>query len=525
MQTKRLITLFILFSISLGQISCQKGKDVPAKPLGGILTIGQITMPKTLNPVLEVSGVSSQLVDIIFDGLIRLGEQGEILPGLAVSWEMKNGGQQWIFHLRRGVKFHDGHPFTARDVEFTLNLVTDPRMKSGYAHYLRQIKKMTVRDSYTLVIQLVSPSTSFIYAFTLGILPRHLLEGEDILHTSFNYQPIGTGPFRLIRWSPDRVELGANQDYFLGRPYLDRVVVRLFNNQRLVWAYMMKGEIDAFQLLDPAAYEVIRKISRFRVYSALRPYYYIIGFNLTNPLFQDRRVRRALNYAINKECIIKKVLKGRGMAASGTIFPSSWAFDARCKPFPYDPHRALELLKEAGWQDTDGDHILDKSGQPFEFQLYLPEGHDELETSSLMIVDQLSNIGIIVRIRKFPMEIINQKYLLTREFDAAFLYIDSGSAPEKNNEFWHSSQIRDGFNFFSYHNPRIDQLLDQGRCTFAQEQRKIIYDRYQEEMKEDPPCLFLFWRQYLLGVNERFHGVHISPFGGLLNNIREWYKK
>ncbi|MEW5802740.1 MAG: ABC transporter substrate-binding protein [bacterium] len=524
MNSKKLIVLFICANLLHGQFSCSKKRnDTPAKPFRGTLTIGEFTRPQTLNPVLEVTGVSAHLVNLIFDSLVRIGEKGEILPHLAVSWEMKGGGREWVFYLRKGVRFHDGRQLSADDVKFTLDLVRDPALGSGYARSLSQIAKVEVRDSYTIGISLTEPSVSLPHEINIGILPRHLLEGENIRASSFNYHPVGTGPFQFVRWSRDEVEFAANLNYFLGRPYLDHVVVKSFKNQYLVSANLMRGEIDAFPFLASSSYEVIKKIPSFRVYPTLRPFYYLIAFNLSNPLFQDRRVRQALNYAIDKESIIKRVLKGRGIAASGTIFPSSWAFDDRVEPFPYDPCKAMELLKEAGWQDSDGDHVLDKNNQPLAFQIYLPDGYDELESSSFMIMEQLASVGVMTRGEKFPVEIFNREHLLTRKFEAVFMFANAGGDPDSSYQFWHSSSARGGFNFFSYHNPGIDQLLDQGRSTRDQKERKRIYSRYQEEIKEDPPGIFLFWKENLLCVHKRFCGIHVSAFYGVFNSIREWY--
>ncbi|MEW6381765.1 MAG: ABC transporter substrate-binding protein [bacterium] len=528
MQVKKSATLsfrvFILILFSLGQVSCRnKDKKVPARSFGGTLTIGKITSSNTtLNPLLETTGVSAHLVNIIFDGLVRLGEKGEILPCLADSWEIGEGGREFTFHLRKGVKFHDGHPLTADDVAFTLDLVRDRQVMNDLICITSQIQEIKIRDPYTISIHLDKPSASFIHGLTLRIVPRHLLQDKDIRTAPFNYHPIGTGPFRFVRWASDRIELGANEEYFLGRPHLDRIVVRMFASQRLIWANLMKGDIDAFELLQSDSYEIVTRISSFNVYSALRPYYYLIGFNMTNPLFQDKRVRQALNYAIDKKGIISRVLHGRGKVSSGTVFPGSWAFDDRIGPYPYDPRKAVQLLKDAGWQDTDDDHILDRGKQPFEFHLLLPEGHDELETASLMIMEQLSNIGVKAMVRKLPVNIYSQEHLFARKFEAAFTYALAGSDPDKNYQFWHSSQIKAGLNFSSYHNPRIDLLLDQGRNTLDQEQRKSIYRQYQEEMLDDPAGIFLFWREYLLGVSKKFGGVEISSYG-VFNNIREWH--
>ncbi|MGA1823126.1 MAG: ABC transporter substrate-binding protein [bacterium] len=517
---KSLVALFMLIVLLLTQVSCSQ-HNKPVDLPNDSITIGQITRFKTLNPILEFSGVSAQILNIIFDGLIRKGDEGEILPNVAVSWEMNNEGRDWIFHLRHGVEFHDGYPLTAADVEFTFNLIRDPNVASPYFAVYQHIREIHVRDSYTIDIQLAKPSPSFIYDLTIGIMPKHLLQGLNF--NLFNYHPIGTGPYQCIRWSPDRVELGANQNYFLGRAHLDRVVIRSFENQGIAWAHLMKGDIDVLLSLNLTAYEIIKKISCFNVYSNLRPYYYIICFNMDNPLFQDRRVRQALNYAIDKQSIVDKVIKERKFISSGTISPYSWAFDSTLKPYPCDPKKALMLLAEAGWKDTDGDHILDKNNQPFTFQLCLPKGHDEIDTASLMLMEQLSNIGVMVRVKKVPVDILTQNYLLTKKFEGVFLYINSGDDPDKNYQFWHSSHIKNGFNFFSYRNSRIDQLLDEGRAATDRQERKELYSLYQQQMKEDPPGIFLFWRETLISVHKRFHGVKFSPFCGTLDTIREWY--
>ena len=521
MYSKKLLALLFSAVFILGLASCTKNEnEKQTKPFGDTLIIGAVGKAGTLNPVLESSGVSAQVKDIIFDGLIRIGEKGEILPCLAVRWEGNGEGSEWDFHLKKGVKFHDGHPFTAEDVEFTFNLDLDPNIHSPYSDIIQQIEKLTVKDLYTINIKLTKPSASFLNKLDRGILPKHLLEGENLHLTQFNYKPIGTGPFHLTNWSPDKIVLEANQDYFLGRPYLDGVVVKLFTNKSIIWANLMKGEIDAFQNLEPADYERIGKVSHLKVYSYLMSYYYLITFNLNYFLFKDRRVRQALNYAIDKDTIIKKVLRGRGNICSGTIITNSWAYNPQVKPFPYNPKKALELLAEAGWQDTDGDYILDKNKHPFEFQLLLCKGFDEIDAATLMIMEQLSNIGVRVRVKNLSLKSFMQKHLYRKNFEAAFLFINSGVDPDRSYQFWHSSQIKNGYNFFSYHNPLIDQLLDEGRHTSTQEQRKKIYYQFQEQMKKDPPGIFCFWREALLGLHKRFQGVHISP---LYKNIREWY--
>lgn len=515
------VSLYVLVFALVCLPSCRKNQE-PTKLLGGTLIVGQTLKPSTLNPILEFSGVSAQITCLIYDGLIKTGSKGEVLPHLASSWEIKQDGWEWLFFLRKGVKFHDGHPLTAKDVEFTFTLAGDKKLKNAYSNVFQQVEKIQVINPLTISIYLKQPSFSFISGLDLGILPKHLLEGVDIRTSSFNFKPVGTGPFCLAKWSPKSVELTANQGYFLGRPYLDRVVVKSMETQSLLWAKLMSEEIDVFDLHEPSSLEIAKKIPHLKIYSTLKPYYYLMAFNQASPLFLDKRVRQALNYAVDKPKIIEKVLGKQGLVCAGTILPESWAFHPRLKPFPYHPQKALELLAEAGWQDTNGDHILDKDNRPLEFTLLLFEGFQDMETCALMIMEQLSEIGVKIRIKTLPHQQMIQEHILKRDFEAAIVFANTGTDPDYNYQLWHSSQIEQGFNFFSYHQPQVDSLLDQGRSIADQEQRKRIYYQYQEEMRDNPPGIFLYWKHNFFAVHQRFQGVRVSPFSWF-RNIPAWY--
>jgi peptide/nickel transport system substrate-binding protein len=215
-----------------------------------------------------------------------------------------------------------------------------------------------------------------------------------------------------------------------------------------------------------------------------------------------------------------KVLKGQGRVAAGTIFPDSWAYDPNAKPYPYDPKKALALLAEAGWKDHDGDSILDKAGRPFEFTVHVNTGDDLKQRALLLIQQQLLDIGIRIKIKLFNAA--DTDFLFTKKFDSHFPELLAKGDPDISYRFWHSSQINGGFNFSSYRNEKVDRLLDAGRAEFDPEKRKAIYFKFQEEIHKDPPGIFLFWTNYLVGVHQRFKGVKISPVGPFAN-IREWY--
>jgi peptide/nickel transport system substrate-binding protein len=324
-----------------------------------------------------------------------------------------------------------------------------------------------------------------------------------------------------MSWSDKDIILEANKDYFLGRPYLDRIVVRIYKSQEASWAGLMREEVDFSPDLTPESYNILKEIPSLKTYYSLKPLYYIMTFNLRNEILKDKRVRQALNHAIDKERIVKEVLKEEGEISNGPIYPGSWAYDKEIPSYPYDPKKAIELLKAAGWIDHNGDHILDKGGKDLEFTLYINEGDNLKDKSAIMIQDQLLDIGIRMRVKKVTAASLLD-FLSEKRFDAIFQEILAVPDPDINYTFWHSSQIENGLNWFSYKNQEIDRLLDQGRATSETGERKKIYGRFQEEIMNDPPGIFLFWSNYLVGVHKRFKGVNITA-AGPFSNIREWY--
>ncbi|UCD71057.1 MAG: hypothetical protein JSW70_08640 [Syntrophobacterales bacterium] len=505
-----LLTPFLLYSTS-----------APRETYGDSLIIGDFIEPAFINPILTHSSISAALKRIVFDGLIKINDKMEPDPHLARSWENSPDGKTWVFQLKSDVKFHNGDELTAEDVKFTFDKIKDPSTNSPYFSVFENFKAVNVKNRYTVEIDLRNPLPSLPFYLDVGILPKRLLMGKDLMMADFNYHPIGTGPFKIESWSKDEIIMRAHEDHFGGRPHLNRVVVKFFDDQRVVWAELMKGTVDCVFLTYSKNYDIIERIPDLNVYSFLNPYYYMLAFNRENAIFTSRKVRQALNYAVDKETLLKKVLRGKGRLSSGTIYPQSWAYSKSIEPYPYDQKMASILLEEAGWQDTNGNHVLDKNGRELEFVLFIVDGDDVAEACALLMQQQLLDTGIKMVVKPLPFSGMYERFLSTKKFDAALLSIISDD-PDKNYAWWHSSQIDHGFNVFSYKNNKIDELLDKGRTTLDKEERKKIYRQFQMEIYDDPPGVFLFWRDYLIGVHRRFKGVRISP-AGILNHINEWH--
>jgi peptide/nickel transport system substrate-binding protein len=510
-QKKFMLLLFALLFYS-ADIACAPSWHSGENTQGDALIIleGQKLAP--IHPILTSSTLSANLIDIIYDGLIQLDDGFEPKPHLAESWERSADGLTWTFHLRKGVRFHDGSKLTAEDAAYTFQKLRDLPVGSFLNSIFKEVESIKVIGSHALQIVLKRPIASFLPMLTVGIMPKH----ESV--KSF---PVGTGPYKINSWSEMGVLLVANEDYFLGRPNIDQIRVVVDPNPKTVWARLAGGEADLY--FDPlsAHDEILRFVPGFETRSIENPYYYMVTFNLNDTLFRDPRVRQALNYAVNKEEIIDQVLKGQGQAVAGTIHPSSWAYNPKIRPYPYDSHKALTLLQKAGWEDRDGDHLLDKEGKPFEFTVYLNIGDDLKQKALLLIQKYLSDIGI--KMRANYVDAANIDFLFNKQFQAVFVETLAAGDPDFSYSFWHSSQIEKGFNVSSYRNEQVDRFLEEGRTEFDREKRKTNYFKYQEEIYKDPPGIFLFWTNYLVEINRRFKGVKISSAGGPFANIREWY--
>ena len=277
------------------------------KEYGDILVIGDFGKPSPINPIITRSTISATLKDIIFEGLTKLDQSLNVEPNIAFSWNHSADGLKWTFHLRKNIKFHDGVELTAEDVKFTFDKILDPRNDSPYLNLLKNIKEVETKNRYQVEFELNYPIASLLFYLDVGILPKHHFNGKDITKDEFNYHPIGTGPFKLANWTENEIVLEAHKQYFLGRPYLEKITVRTYPSQSIVWAQLMKKELDLIFLTAPRNYKIVERLPDLKVHSFLSFYSYILAFNNRNELFKDNRVRHSINYAVNRKEIIQKL--------------------------------------------------------------------------------------------------------------------------------------------------------------------------------------------------------------------------
>ena len=524
-------TWLVFFYLTVTACSPQAPGGVPAgsgaaePAYGDILVEGSIGDASNLIPLLASDSTSHEIAGLVFNGLIKYDKDVHIVGDLAESWEISRDGLVITFHLRKGVRWHDGKPFTAHDVLYTYQVTVDPKTPTAYAGDFLKVKKAEVLDDHTFRATYDRPFAPALMSWSVGILPRHLLEGRDITTSPLGRHPIGTGPYRFKEWvAGQKIVLVSNPDYFEGRPYIDGYILRIIPDTATMFLELRANGIDRMgltplQFTRQTENNLFRE--NYRKYRYLSFAYTYMGYNLKNPLFADKRVRQALAHAVNREEIIDGVLLGLGKPANGPYKPGTWAHNPSVRTYPHDPEKAKALLAEAGWRRTDGG-FLEKDGKPFEFEIITNQGNEIRAKCAEIIQRRLAEIGIRVKIRVIEWAAFVNDFINKRKFDATILGWTIPMEPDLY-DVWHSSKTGpQELNFVSFRNDEVDALIVRARETFDQPLRKQCYYRIQEILAEEQPYLFLYVPDALPILHARFRGVEVAPLGIGWNFIR-WY--
>ena len=493
---------------------------------GDILVRGDIGDASNLIPILASDSASHSIAGMVYNGLVKYDKDMNIVGDLAESWEITRNGLVIEFKLRENVRWHDGKPFTAADVLYTYQVTIDPKTPTAYGGDFMKVKKADVIDDYTFRVTYDKPFAPALISWSSSILPRHLLQGKDITKSPLSRHPIGTGPYKFSEWvAGQKIVLVANEDYFEGRPFIDGRITRIIPDTATMFLELRAQNLGMMGL-TPLQYTRQTENNLFRRNFNKHRYlafaYTYMGYNLKHPLFTDKRVRQAMSYAINKDEIVSGVLLGLGKPATGPYKHGTWAHNDQVKIYAYDPAKARDLLSQAGWTDTDGDGILDKDGKLFAFEILTNQGNETRQKCAEIIQRQLAEVGIRVKIRIVEWSAFVTDFINKRRFEAVILGWTIPLDPDAY-DVWHSSKTApQELNFVSYQNPEVDEVLEKGRSTFNQAERKKYYDRFQEILAEDQPYTFLYVPDELIIISSRFRGIEPAPIG-IGHNIIKWY--
>ena len=513
-------------TLALGLLSAPVSFAQSAPVNGDALVVASIGDASRLLPILATDSASGDIVGLLFNGLLKYNERLEIVGDLAESWTVSEDGLTMTFVLRPGIRWHDGVPVTADDVLFTYQKLIDPNVLTPYSSSYELVDTVEVLDERTIQMRYREPFAPALESWMMGIIPKHLLEHEDLNTTDFLRNPVGHGPYRFIRWKTGQlIELRANRDYFEHRPHIDRYLYRIIPDQATLFLELLTGNIDLAGL-SPLQYRrqtdtpyIRQHYRKFRYPSFGFTY---LGYNLQDARFADVRVRRAFNLAIDKQAIIDGVLFGLGKVATGPFPQESWAYDPSIQPPAPDIMAARALLAEAGWIDQDGDGILDKDGLPFRFTIITNQGNAVRRQVAELMQQQLKGLGVDVKIRIIEWSTFVHRFIDKRRFDAVLLGWSLSRDPDLYDIF-HSSKTSEGeYNFVSYANPEVDRLLEEGRRVFDRAERQRIYRRVHRHLAEDQPYMFLYVADALPVLHTRFRNVKATPIG-ISYNMIDWY--
>ncbi len=508
-----------------GELPAEVGQGEPVR--GGTLTVRLATEPAMLNR-LHDAGQDGWMVRTffgsVFETLLALDRDSapdyRLKPVLAESYQVSDDGLTATFKLRKDVKFHDGSAFTSEDVRAVIEAVLDPKHPT---HAMRSqfidLASVTTPDPHTVVLRWKRPNHPGLRFFATGfpMMPSEALAGDfDAL--SINRAPVGTGPFKFESWETGRSISIVRSDTYRGAPaWLDRVVFRIVKDNAVATQLLERGEIDLMTLVLPMVWRELEKPKADNAW-AVRDYnrirftengYDWIGWNQERPYFADARVRRALGHLVPLEAVRRNIYLGLQRMTTCPYFLDGPSCDPEIEPLARDPERAKTLLAEAGWNDTDGDGVLDKDGKPLRFTFLVFAHSVNLGRLAPLLQEEFRRAGIDLEIERVEWAVFLER-LRKHDFDMVSLAWSTLDVEEDLFGAFHSSQRDGGKNYVNYVNPELDGLLEQSRRTFDDAARITLHRRIHRVLFEDQVYAFLGARNSLDMVKKRVRGIRPS---------------
>ncbi len=471
--------------------------------------------PSRINPILATDSASGEIAGFIFNGLVKYDKDGRRIVGdLAESYRFEDN-RTVVFALRRNVKWHDGAPFTARDVIFTYKLINDPSVVSPYTSTFRMVESVTAPDAYTVKVVYKRPYFKALETWMMGILPEHLLRGEtNLMSSDFNTHPIGTGPYRLDKLEFSKsIELAAFDDYFEHRPRIDRIAFHVIPDPMTRFLMLKSHRIDIGTL---EAMQLERQVDAsffgtFRTVETISHSYTYLGFNLRLKKFQDPRVRRALSLAIDRQELVDILFLGHARVCTGPFLPGGAAFNAKVKAPTPDRAEARRLLAEAGYDEY----------HPLTFEIATSNSSSIRPYAAQILQYQLAKVGVKVTLRVMEWQAFLNMVVFPRKFDTVLLGWSLSLTPDPYL-LWHSDNDKPGaFNFIGYRNSDVDRLIDTMQTTVSRSKLSAIWQEIFAEIVHDDPYLFLYIPDDITVVRKSIKNVE-PALNGIWHNYIDW---
>lgn len=478
---------------------------------GGTLRVAVPATP-TGYPILQAGGLADNIVGkFLTEGLTRYAEDSltTVVPSLATSWEANEDATVWTFELREDVTWHDGEPFTAEDVAFTFDLITTEGIGARSAGQIASLQSVEVVDDYTVEMTFAEPHSTLpiMVAYNMGILPKHILADQDPSEpTAYLENPIGTGPFEFESGTAGSSwVMTRNDDWWGGEANLDQLVFNVVPDMNATVAQLRSGDVDV-ALVQPRQADTLEGAEGLTVSAVPQVnYFYVATVNNVGP-FDSAEVRRALNYAIDKDAIIETVIRGYGTPATSPIPPALDVYHRTdLEPYPYDPERAREILADEGWEEN-ADGLLERDGEVLAIELTTSDGVLDGPQLAEVMKQQLEEIGVRATINMVEFAQL-WTGVFAGEIDASVEYLVSPPSPDVYNDL----ACDGGRNRFFYCNEAADELLRQARATTDVEEQQELYGQFQELLHDNPPGIYLYYPQEVRVLSSRVQGFPDLP--------------
>ncbi|MBU0719808.1 peptide-binding protein [bacterium] len=473
--------------------------------------------PSRLNPILATDSSSSEIAGFLFNGLVKYDkDSSKIIGDLAKEFYYEDN-TTLIFKLHPHARWHDGKKFGARDVVFTYEVLISPKIVSPYSAGFRFVQSVEAVDEYTIRVRYKQPYFKALETWMMGILPEHILKDEkNLMNSPFNIKPIGTGAYKLHQLEHSKnIILVANDDYFQGRPKIDRISFHVIADPMTRFLMLKASSLDIGGL-DPMQYERQLENSffdRFNIYEEISYSYTYLGFNLRLEKFKNPKVREALSLAIDREELVKILFFEHAKVCTGPFLPRTNAFNKEVKAPIRNIQKAKQLLNEAGYNENN----------PFTFEIATSNSNATRPYAAQILQHQLKQAGVIVNLRVMEWQAFLNMVVFPNTFESVLLGWGLSPTPDPYL-FWHSDNDRQGgFNLTGYKNPKIDKMIEESQSIID---TKILSGMWKEMFKiivQDNPYLFLYIPNSITALSKEIKNVE-PALSGIWHNYIEWEK-
>lgn len=473
--------------------------------------------PSRLNPILATDSSSSEIASFLFNGLVKYDKNNSTIIGdLSTSFYYEDD-KTLIFVLNQDVLWHDGVPFSSKDVVFTYKTLISSKISSPYSAGFRFVENVVAIDKYKVKVIYKEPYFKALETWMMGILPEHILKNEqNLMSSSFNTNPIGTGPYKLeLLEHSKNIILAANDKYFKGRPKIDKISFHVIADPMTRFLMLKSGVLDIGSV-EPMQYE--RQLTKtffdkFNIYEKISSSYTYLGLNLRLDKFKNPKVREALSLAIDRQEIIDILFFNHAKVCTGPFLPSSSAYNKNIKAPVQDLDRATELLKEAGYDEKN----------PFIFEIVTSNSSSIRPYAAEILQHQLKKVGVVVKLRVMEWQAFLNMVVFPHKFDAVLLGWGLSPTPDPYM-FWHSdNDKKGGFNLVGYKNAKMDKMIEESQSIIDRKKLSQIWREMFKMITDENPYLFLYIPNSITVVNKKIKHIENSP-SGIWHNYIEWEK-